>query len=126
MTEMKQGRCHSGVVDFRVVIENGLENIRRCNYSLCSRKGAFMASVPLSGLDVVRGEDSFSRYQWNTGVAKHYFCKTCGIYMHHQRRSNPEEFGFNVACIDNVDIESFVDFPMGNGRVTSRSNSEEP
>ena len=78
-----------------------------------------MASVPLAGLRIVRGQENLSRYQWNTGTAKHYFCKTCGIYTHHQRRSKPDEYGFNVACIDDVDVEELGDIPSGNGRALS-------
>jgi len=59
-----------------------------------------MASVPLEDLTVTKGEELLSLYQWNTRVAKHYFCKVCGIYTHHQRRSAPNEYAFNVACID--------------------------
>lgn len=125
MTEKGQGRCHCGAVEFEIMLENGLENLRRCNCSLCSRKGAIMASVPVAGIHITRGEVNLSLYQWNTGVAKHYFCKTCGIYTHHQRRSNPEEYGFNVACLDGVDLESLGDIPVGNGAAMSLVSSRE-
>lgn len=125
MTEKGYGRCHCGAVEFEVILENGLENLRRCNCSLCSRKGAIMASVPVAGIHITRGEDKLSLYQWNTGVAKHYFCKTCGIYTHHQRRSNPAEYGFNVACLDGVDLESLGDIPVGNGATMSLVSSRE-
>ncbi|MGB5707911.1 MAG: GFA family protein [Arenicellales bacterium] len=119
MTEKRRGSCHCGAVEFEVILENGLENLRRCNCSLCGRKGAIMASVPMSGIHITRGEDNLTLYQWNTGVAKHFFCKTCGIYTHHHRRSNPEEYGFNVACVEGVDIESLGDIPVGNGAAMS-------
>lgn len=35
-------------------------------------------------------------------TAKHYFCSECGIYTHHQRRSNPDEYGYNVGCLEGV------------------------
>ena len=54
-------------------------------------------------------------YQWNTMIARHYFCKICGIYTHHQRRSNPNEFAFNVACIEGVDPFGFDSVGVGNG-----------
>jgi hypothetical protein len=101
--ETRTGSCHCGAVVFEVELENGLQNLRRCNCSLCRRKGATMAGVPVENLKVVAGEDQLSLYQWNKMIARHYFCKHCGIYTHHQRRSNPAEFGFNVACIDGVD-----------------------
>lgn len=41
-------------------------------------------------------------YQFNTMTAKHYFCSNCGIYTHHQRRSNPDQYGFNVGCLEGV------------------------
>ena len=89
-----------------VELANGFENLRRCNCSLCSRRGAVMASVPVDKLRIVRGEDKLSLYQWNTMQAKHFFCSVCGIYTHHQRRSNPSEYGFNVACIIAVHVRA--------------------
>ena len=115
MTEIKTGKCHCGTVVFEVALDNGLENVRRCNCSLCRRKGALMAGVSLSGLRIVKGEDALTLYQWNTKTAKHYFCKICGIYTHHQRRSDPTQFGFNIACIEGVDPFSFEAAPVGDG-----------
>ncbi len=102
MTEIRRGTCHCGAVEFQVELQDGLQDLRRCNCSLCRRKGAVMASVPLDKLTIIRGPDQLSLYQWNTDTAKHYFCRICGIYTHHQRRSNPKEFSFNVACIEGV------------------------
>ena len=115
MAEVRKGSCHCGAVAFEVELENGLQGVRRCNCSLCRRKGAIMASVPIAGLKVVKGADKLTLYQWNTKTAKHYFCKICGIYTHHQRRSNPSEYGFNVACIEGVDPFALIDVGMANG-----------
>jgi hypothetical protein len=115
MIETKKGTCHCGGVEFQVELENGFEDIRRCNCSLCRRKGAVIASVPLAKLKVTKGAENLTLYQWNTKTAKHYFCKTCGIYTHHQRRARPDLFGFNVACIEGVDPYSFKQVPIGDG-----------
>ena len=117
--ETRRGSCHCGAVVFEVDLANGLENVRRCNCSLCRRKGAIMAGVPLARLRVVKGADKLTLYQWNTRSAKHYFCSVCGIYTHHQRRSNPAEHGFNVACLDGVDPFSLGEIPTGNGAAQS-------
>ena len=114
------GSCHCGAVEIEVKITNGFEDLRRCNCSLCRRKGAIMANVPLDGLRVTKGEDNLSLSQWNTLTARHYFCRTCGIYTHHQRRSNPEQYGFNVACIEGVDPFDLGEIPIGNGASMSR------
>jgi hypothetical protein len=115
VTTTRTGTCHCGAVTFEVKLENGLENLRRCNCSLCRRKGAIMAGVPIANLKVVKGADMLTLYRWNTKTAKHYFCKVCGIYTHHQRRSNPEEFGVNVACIEGVDPFALGDIKVGDG-----------
>jgi hypothetical protein len=65
-------------------------------------RGAIAASVPIGGLRITKGTDKLSLYQFNTRTAKHYFCSVCGVYTHHQRRSNPQQFGFNVACLEGV------------------------
>ena len=70
--------------------------------SMCRKRGAMAASVLLENLKIIKGEDNLTLYQFNTMAAKHYFCKTCGIYTHHQRRSNPHQFAINVACLDGV------------------------
>ena len=78
-----------------------------------------MASVPLARLKVVAGSEFLSEYQFNTNVARHFFCSVCGTYTHHQRRSNPEEYGFNVGClegvnpfkIDNVQVNDGINHP---------------
>lgn len=88
MSEIKKGQCHCGAVEFQKELENSLEDIRRCNCSLCRRKGAIIASVAVEKLKVTKGEGNLSLYQWNTKTANHFFCKTCGIYTHHQRRSD--------------------------------------
>ena len=95
--------CHCGAVVLELDLPDGIVDARRCNCSMCRRRGAIVASVPLSGIRVLQGEASLALYQFNTHPAKHYFCKQCGIYTHHQRRSVPTEYGYNVGCLDGVD-----------------------
>ena len=95
--------CHCGRVVLELDLPDGIVDPRRCNCSMCRRRGAIVASVPLSGVRVVQGEDALALYQFNTRVAKHYFCRHCGIYTHHQRRSNPTQYGYNVGCLEGVD-----------------------
>jgi len=94
--------CHCGAVVLELTLPDGIVNPRRCDCSICRRKGAIAASVPLAGLKVVKGEAAITMYQFNSNTAKHFFCSVCGIYTHHQRRSNPDQFGYNVACLDGV------------------------
>ncbi len=104
-TEVKskhRATCHCGAVVLELDLPDGIVNPRHCDCSICRRKGAVVASVLLSGLRVVKGEDVLKLYQFNTKTAKHYFCSRCGIYTHHQRRSNAQEYGYNVGCLEGV------------------------
>lgn len=94
--------CHCGGVVIELTLPNGIENLRRCDCSMCRRRGAIAASVALNGVRIVKGEEKLNLYQFNTHTAKHYFCSECGIYTHHQRRSNPNEYGYNVGCLEGV------------------------
>jgi len=107
--------CHCGAVELELSLPNGIENPRRCDCSICRRKGAIVASVPLSGIRIVQGQDVLKLYQFNTMTAKHYFCPVCGIYTHHQRRSNPEQYGYNVGCLEGVNPFDLGEVPLNDG-----------
>ena len=97
------GSCHCGRIQFEVDLPNGLIDPRHCNCSMCRRRGAIVATAHLGELRVVEGLDVLRTYQFNTLTAKHFFCGECGIYTHHQRRSKPDEYSFNVGCLEGVD-----------------------
>lgn len=107
--------CHCGKVQIELTLPNGLENLRRCDCSMCRRRGTIVASVTLDLLKILKGEDALSLYQFNTNTAKHYFCANCGIYTHHQRRSNPREYGFNIACLEGVNPFELENIPVMDG-----------
>jgi hypothetical protein len=107
--------CHCGRVRFRVRLADEFNTIRRCTCSYCRMRGAIAVSAALSDIEFVEGQDNLTLYQFNTGTAKHYFCKTCGIYTHHQRRSNPNQFGINVACLEGVSPFDFAEVTVTDG-----------
>ncbi|WP_153913220.1 GFA family protein [Shewanella sp. TC10] len=94
--------CHCGSVVMELSLSKGLQDVRRCDCSMCRRRGAIVASINLDDIQFIQGEHELNVYQFNTKTAKHYFCRHCGIYTHHQRRSNPNQFGFNVACLAGI------------------------
>lgn len=102
INSIHKASCHCGAVQFELTLPNGLEDTRRCNCSMCRKRGTIVASVPLDGMRITKGNDMLTLYQFNTMTAKHYFCSVCGIYTHHQRRSNPTQYGFNVACLEGI------------------------
>nr|WP_131673926.1 GFA family protein [Paracoccus marinus] len=116
MTEV-DAACHCGAVRMRVRLSDGLRTARRCDCSFCRMRGAVAVSAPLDGIEILSGQDALGEYRFNTGTAVHHFCKVCGIYTHHQRRSNPSQYGVNVACLDGVSPFDFAEVPVMNGRV---------
>lgn len=102
MTDPVKVTCHCGAVEIEARLADGLSTARRCDCSFCRRRGTPAVTVPLDGLRIVRGADNLTLYSFGTHTAKHYFCKTCGIYTHHRRRSNPNEYGVNMGGIEGV------------------------
>ncbi|NRB69925.1 MAG: GFA family protein [Vibrio sp.] len=100
--EYHKATCHCGNVEIELHLPQGIDKPRRCDCSICRRKGAIVASVKLDGIRILKGQEWLKLYQFNTGTAKHYFCSQCGIYTHHQRRSDPTEYGYNVGCLEGV------------------------
>ncbi|MDA0690195.1 MAG: GFA family protein [Proteobacteria bacterium] len=113
---MFKGSCHCGAVKFEIHNQTELQDLMRCNCSLCQKKGIVMATAKLDDLVITEGADKLTLYQWNTKIAKHYFCSVCGIYTHHQRRRRPDEYGVNVACIEGVDVSSLTNIRHTDGR----------
>lgn len=78
-------------------------------------RGAIAVSANLDGIEFTKGQDKLTLYQFNTNTARHYFCSICGIYTHHQRRSNPSEYGVNVACLEGVSPFDFEEVVVNDG-----------
>lgn len=110
-----EASCHCGSIKFELELPDGLVDLRRCDCSICRRKGAVVASILLSGIKILEGENLLKLYQFNTKTAKHYFCSICGIYTHHQRRSNPTQYGFNVGCLDGINPLKIEGVPTNDG-----------
>ena len=111
---MKILKCHCGFVEAKINIKN-IEKIFKCNCSICKRKGTIMSMVKNEDFEITKGENKLRLYQFHTKVAKHYFCSNCGIYTHHNPRSNPAMTGFNLGCIDEVDTFKLNNISINDG-----------
>lgn len=116
MSETYHGSCHCGAVKFSYTgdkIEKGL----RCNCSVCARKGALMSSevIPIEKLTIDAQEGSLGLYQFGARTAKHFFCKTCGIYPFHETARAPGHYRVNLGCIDDIDTFS-LEFDVFDGK----------
>ena len=105
-----EGGCHCGRVRFRVTAE--LTGIADCNCSVCTRKGFLHLIVPPEQFELVSGADDLSTYQFNTGTAKHIFCRHCGIHPFYVPRSDPDKIDVNVRCLDDIDLTTVTISPF--------------
>ena len=112
---MKKLTCHCNAIEIEINISGNLDKTLKCNCSLCKRKGAIMSMVKNEDFKIVKGEDKLKLYQFHTKVAKHYFCSVCGIYTHHNPRSNPAMTGFNLGCIDEIDTFDLKNISINDG-----------
>ncbi|MEB3219447.1 MAG: GFA family protein [Nostocales cyanobacterium 94392] len=108
-----EGGCHCGRVRFRVVVEN--HQADDCNCSICTKKGFLHLIVPQDKFTLLTGEDNLTTYTFNTRVAKHKFCKHCGIHSFYIPRSHPDCVDVNLRCLDGDVISQFEIIPF-NGR----------
>ncbi len=111
--------CHCNKIEIEVTLVNGLSNLYRCNCSICKRKGAITTVIPKKNLKILKGKNNIKFYQFNTNVAKHFFCNFCGINTHNQRRSDPDTFGINVGCLDGINPQELFEL---NVRVNDGQN----
>jgi hypothetical protein len=95
------GGCHCGRVAFRVSAD--LAAVTQCNCSICTKKGFLHLIVPRDRFTLLRGQDAVTAYSFNTGIARHLFCATCGIHAYYIPRSDPDKIDVNASCLDHVD-----------------------
>ncbi len=96
-----EGGCHCGRVRFRVT--GALDDVSDCNCSMCTKKGFLHWIVAPEQFELLQGEDALTTYQFNTKVARHTFCRDCGIHAFYVPRSDPDKIDVNVRCLDDVD-----------------------
>ena len=109
------GRCHCGAVRFDVTLSDSFHSIRRCTCSYCRMRGAVVAVAEAGGISIREGEKVLRSYRFHTRSAQHFFCSRCGIYTHHQRRSDQALYAVNVACLEGVSPFDFPEVPVMDG-----------
>lgn len=117
-----KGACHCGAVRFEIDAPAAIE-ADRCNCSICSMSGFLHLFVARKNFRLLQGEAAITTYTFNTGVAKHLFCKYCGIKSFYVPRSHPDGYSVNVLCLDPGTFESLTETPF-DGRNWEQNVSE--
>jgi hypothetical protein len=116
-----RGGCHCGAVAFEFDAPARV-TVQDCNCSMCSMTGYLHLIVPASRLRLLRGADELTTYTFNTGTAKHLFCRHCGIKSFYVPRSNPDGYSVNLRCVDRSTLEH-VEVEPFDGRNWERSGA---
>jgi hypothetical protein len=111
-------------VKFEATLTDGFASARRCTCSICRMRGAVAVTSTPDAFRITQGEDKVATYRFNTRSAEHHFCTVCGIYTHHKRRSNPNQLGVNVACLEGVSPFDFQQVVVFDGSRHPADNEE--
>ncbi len=106
-----RGSCHCGAVSYEVEAPADLD-VTECNCSICSKSGYLHLIVANTDFKLISGEDDLITYTFDSGEAKHLFCKNCGIKSFYIPRSHPDGFSVNVRCLDESTIKSIKITPF--------------
>jgi hypothetical protein len=98
------GSCHCGRIRFR--IQADLSQLTRCTCSMCAKEGMLGCYVAPEHFVLLQGKDDLVLYQFNTKIAKHFFCRHCGIHAFRHPRSNPQAYAVNVRRLDDFDLDT--------------------
>lgn len=94
-----EGGCHCGAVRFRISLPRRVE-VRRCNCSICRMTDYQHLTVPRRHFTLLAGKADLEEYRFNTGVARHLFCRRCGIKSFYVPRSHPHAYSVHLACVE--------------------------
>ncbi|HKN79665.1 MAG TPA: GFA family protein [Lysobacter sp.] len=106
-----RGGCHCRRVRFEVDAPADIEALD-CNCSICRMTGFLHLIVPAARFRLLSGEDALTEYTFNTGAAKHRFCKVCGVKSFYIPRSHPDGVDVNVRCLDAGTMASLAIVPF--------------
>ncbi|MBC6472721.1 MAG: GFA family protein [Hormoscilla sp. GM102CHS1] len=105
-----EGGCHCGAV--RLQVRTDKHEAIDCNCSVCTKKGFLHLIVPREQFTLLQGGDVLTTYSFNTGVAKHTFCRICGIHSFYRPRSHPDGISVNLRCLDGDVMDYFEIVPF--------------
>lgn len=118
------GACHCGAIRFTVMLTEGFASARRCTCSICRMRGAVAVTSTPNAFQITEGEGKLATYRFNTRTAEHHFCSVCGIYTHHKRRSDPNQLGVNVACLEGASPFDFRELIVFDGSRHPADNAD--
>lgn len=116
MLRAYEGGCHCGRVRFRIEVDLEQTLIGECNCSICTKKGILHLPVSRANMQILSGADDLTAYTFNTGTARHTFCRHCGIHAFYNPRTDPQNYSVNARCLDAFDPDTMGPRRLFEGR----------
>lgn len=120
-----KGGCHCGRIRFEVEAPSDIQ-VTQCNCSICRMSGYLHLIVPTTEFELISGEDELCTYTFNTGIARHYFCRHCGVKSFYVPRSHPDGISVNANCLDPASISSVTVTPFDGAHWEQNSSKLSP
>ena len=95
---ISKGGCHCSAIRFQIIIDRW--KVRDCNCSICRKKGFLHLIVLPENFSLLQGNNFLTSYTFYTGVAKHIFCRICGIHSFYRPRSHPRWIDVDIRRLD--------------------------
>ena len=105
------GACHCGSVKFEIDASADLD-VYECNCSICSRTGYLHVFVAAGQFRLLSGREELVSYRFNTRVANHLFCGTCGVKPFYVPRSHPDGYSVNLRCLEKANVRNVTVIPF--------------
>lgn len=99
-----RGGCHCGAVRFEFDAP-AVTEVSECNCSVCQMTGFLHIIVSKEHFRLLSGAEQLTEYRFNTGTARHLFCRRCGIKSFYVPRSHPDGFSVHARCVDGLDVD---------------------
>lgn len=119
---LHKGGCHCGAVTFEFESARS-PRLLACNCSICAMTGFVHLIIPARDFSLISGETALTTYTFGSGIAKHHFCRHCGVKSFYIPRSNPDGVSINWHCVDHASFdEVFIEeFDGGNWEEVART-----
>lgn len=113
MLNSYRGSCHCGAVRFEADLDLS-QPTYRCNCSICRRNRFWPAVAREGGFRLLAGEDSLTRYLFNTRKNEHFFCRVCGVRAFGVGNETPmgKMYGVNIGCLEGISEEELARLPI--------------
>ena len=87
----------------------------KCNCTICAMARLWTVDAGPDDVRVLQGADQMIDYGFNSRVAHHYFCRTCGVRPFQYvdlPAENRRYYNVNIACLEGVDVDELMAAPV--------------